>query len=404
MTGVYIARNTKSGYIFSIILAFAGCALAAGFKHLLGAPNYSLGIVTAVTLACYLYGLAPAVLCFLLATTATVLLLFSPAGSFAVVSEEWMKVITLFLTSAVTCTLVTLLRNSERLLSHQKHQIEEQNEVLQRQNEEIHFRNEDLHILTDELHETKEQLIQALQHETRIAQTLQKAFLPNVPDRFGNLSIAATYVAGSNEAEIGGDFYDIFELSNGYLAIAIGDASGKGINAARQAVSASYGLRFSSAEIHSPAECLCKLNSFLTNEQSFSGFVTLFYGILDPRTSRFTYCSGGHEPPIVFRESTNETIVLEPNGRFIGIVSKATFHEDTIQLEKGDKIFLFTDGLTEARGECGFLGPDGLEKILTAEANTNHPRETLQRIIGSAQSYAGGRFNDDVAAVLISVS
>jgi serine phosphatase RsbU (regulator of sigma subunit) len=403
----HVSRKTDVvlPYLYSVLFGVVGFLLAVAFLHLLGAPNFALGIVIAVTAVCYLYGLGPAVISFLLSVAGVSIWLIEPSGVFWTRTvSDWMRLVTVVLTTSVTCGLVLLLRSAQHSLQGQNLQIQEQSEELQTQNEELQAMNEELQSMTEELRETQEQLVEALRHETQIAQTLQKAFLSVVPDKIGDYVVAAAYHAGSDEAQIGGDFYDIYELADGRLTLAIGDASGKGLHAARQAVAAKYGLRFCASECDSPAICLRRLNDLLTRDHDFSGFVTLFYGILDPAEQMLTYCTGGHEPPMIYRERTGEIIRLKSTGRFVGILPGGVFTEEKIRLESGDRLFLFTDGLSEARDKVDFLGFKGLAEVLAEHAVDNDTSVTLRNVIEKAKDYAGGRLKDDAAAVLLCVN
>lgn len=369
--------------IVSTILAAAGFGISAAFMFSLNAPNYGVGIVMGVTLVCYLYGLPAAIYAFVISMSATYYWLVEPSGSWQMANyADAMRILTLFITLIVTVAIVMLLRAAEH---------------------RAQTKNRQLELTSKELRETQSQLVDALQHERHIASNLQKAFLPTIPQRVGDFILAATYEAGSTEAEIGGDFYDVFTHCNGKFSLAIGDASGKGLQAARQAIAAKYGLRFCSAECGHPSECLKSLNSLLTQDPDFSGFVTLFYGILDTENRILTYCTGGHEPPIIYRNKTGEIQRLKPTGRFVGILpGDEGFSEETIRLHEGDNLFMFTDGFTEAAGTDGLLGWRGLANMLSIHAEMITP-DKLKKMVNAAREYAGGAFRDDAAAILLCV-
>lgn len=350
-------------------LAALSVALSSLFRHELGAPNYGLGVVVGVTLTCYFFGLTAAVLGLVLAIVGDYLFLIE-----AVRFSAMPRLIAIILTVSVTCALVVLLQNARRVVSRHN----------------------------DELREAHEQLGKAFRYEKNIASTLQRAFLPAVPSRFGDVSIAAIYEAGSKEAQIGGDFYDVLRLNENQLLIALGDVSGKGIEAARQAAGARYGLRSCILETMSPAEALRRLNDMLLLDPQFDGFATLFVGILDVAAGKITYCNGGHEPPILYRQATGEHIELRTSGMILGALPTSDFAEDEITFRECDVVLLYTDGLSEARHNNEMLGSEGLSRALV-DAVSDDVSEYLDKIAAIARDYAGGEFRDDVAAVLLSI-
>ncbi len=413
------------------LLVVAGIAVSAGFKFALGAPNYGLGIVLAATTACYLYGIRAALITWFLTSVGVLLLLIPPMLSVHVDGrDEWIRLLTVLLTSAVTCAIVLRLRETERKVRVQNERLDSQNEELQAQNEELQVlteelhtteeelrdrnkildvqneelqaQNEELETISEELREAEADLSRALARESRIARSLQAAFLPSVPRSIGRFEVATSYEAGSHEAEIGGDFYDMVDLGDGRFSVSIGDASGKGLDAARQAIAAKYGLRFAQFIGRSPAQCLSILNDKLVKDRDFSGFVTLFHGVVDAQEMVLTYCTGGHEPPLVLRKGTGECVRLEPTGRFVGYIPGGKFEEETVKLEPGDRILMFTDGLTEARKGQELLGSEGLQRMLS-EVSSSSADAALMEIVDRAREYAGGKFIDDAAAILISV-
>lgn len=353
----------------TIALAFLSVALSLFFKHELGAPNYGLGMVIGVTLICYFYGLIAAILGLGLAVVGDYLLAIEAADISALP-----RLITIALTIVVTCGLVVFLQNARR---------------------DIAMRN-------SELNEVQKQLAQALAYERNIAGTLQQAFLPKIPERIGEVLIAAMYEAGSEEARIGGDFYDVLQLDKDKYMIAIGDVSGKGIDAARQAAAVRYGLRSCILESGKAVEAFQRLNGIVLMDPQFDGFATIFAGILDTTIGKFTYSNGGHEPPILYRSGTGEYKELRTTGMMIGAFQSVDFTEDEILLEKGDVVLLYTDGLSEARNNGGMLGIDGLVRLLSDIANKNVVGY-LDRIASAARDYSGGYFRDDVAAILLSI-
>lgn len=350
-------------------LALLAVALSSLLKHEFGAPNYGLGIVIGITLICYLFGLVAATSGFVLALLGVYLWGIEVGDP-----STLPRLLAIVMTNAVTCSLVVLLQRARRSVAAHN----------------------------NELRETQQQLAQALSYERNISGTLQRAFLPRVPEHFGTVSIAAMYEAGSEEAQIGGDFYDVLRLNDNELLIAIGDVSGKGIEAARQAAGAKYGLRSCIIEHRTPAEALQRLNAILHLDPEFSGFVTLFVGVMNAADGQLIYSNGGHEPPILYRKITGECLELKADGIIVGAFAGSEYAEATIELRQGDALLLFTDGLSEARNNSRMLGSGGLADILVS-ATCKSTGDYLNHVTGAARDFGGGQFRDDAAAVLLSI-
>jgi PAS domain S-box-containing protein len=239
-------------------------------------------------------------------------------------------------------------------------------------------------------------------HEHRVAQMLQAAFLPDIPDRLGSLDIAKLYRPGLEEAQVGGDLYDAFVLSDGRIALVMADVSGKGLEAAVQTATVKYSLRAFAAEAASPALVLRRLNHTLRSEISglAEHFVTLFYAVFDPYTGRLIYSSAGHEAQIIKRLDGSVTL-LHSNGPILGILEHR-FTQDVDFLHYGDSLVLFTDGMTEARAS-GTRELIGLERVADAVSKLNCSygagalTSSLEKL---ALDWTAGRPQDDLALMV----
>lgn len=336
------------------ILVIVGIILATVFKSILGAPNYGLGVVIAVTTICYYFGIYPATIS-LAILLYVVHFLDTESSSF----DISIRLLVIMITSALTSYLVIRLRSAMKELN------------------------------------------EALARETKIAATMQRAFMPRVPHKIRDVSIYSLYEPGSNEADLGGDFLDTFELPNGLLSVALGDVSGKGIDAARQAVIAECGLRTYAIESIGPAEVLRKLNNLLVGDLRFNGFITLFHAMIDPAEGIMTYSTGGHESPIIYRANDGAIEFLVPNGMLLGAIYDADEKEDAVKLNRGDIIFIFSDGLSESRTVEGFIGSEGVGKILLKWAKKDNLEEVVMGIVGEIREVSGGVFRDDMAILAL---
>lgn len=183
--------------------------------------------------------------------------------------------------------------------------------------------------------------------ELTLASQIQKTLLPHYYKTKG-VNIETMFVPAE---ELGGDFYNFFPIDNNNLGIIIGDVTGKGVPAALLMAMTLGILHESSKGVLSPAKVLLKSNSTIKShlDVHFPSFSSAFYGVLNLEKKVFTYSKAGHEEPILFREK--ETCYLKAGGSFLGAFEQEDYEEREIQLKKGDKIILYTDGITGAKNK-----------------------------------------------------
>jgi sigma-B regulation protein RsbU (phosphoserine phosphatase) len=148
--------------------------------------------------------------------------------------------------------------------------------------------------------------------------------------------------------EVGGDFYDFYFVDEDRLAFAVGDVSGKGIPAAIYMAVCRTLLKAIAHQVAEPGEVLRRLNTLLIPESDAHTFVTVFYGVLNVRTGAVLYGSGGHNPPYVVRAGGAVEQVPMCDGALLGKIMRVTFETKQLQLQPGDAMFLYTDGVSEA--------------------------------------------------------
>jgi phosphoserine phosphatase RsbU/P len=193
--------------------------------------------------------------------------------------------------------------------------------------------------------------LNALQQELNIAARIQQSILPRVFPAFPDRTEFDVFAAMTPAKEVGGDFYDFFLIDGERLGFVIGDVSGKGVPAALfMAVSRTL-LRATAMQASSAGDCLQYVNKVLAAESADSMFVTLFYGILNSRTGEVEFAVGGHNPPYIFSESEVRPLSFEGD-MIVGISQGVPYKSERIQLQPGEGLFLFTDGLTEASNEA----------------------------------------------------
>lgn len=222
---------------------------------------------------------------------------------------------------------------------------------------------------------TEHDQLVSIQHDLNISREIQQAILPKkfppFPDEPG-FDIYASMVAAN---EVGGDFYDFFLIDKHRLGFVIGDVSGKGISAAIfMAVSRTL-IRATGLKGDSVSECMRYVNNLLCKESVSSMFVTVFYGILNTQTGEIEYVNAGHNPPYLLKSGGISKVEMT-NGLALGISDDFIFESGKLQLNKDDKLLLYTDGVIEAfdQEETAY-GEDRFENFLNE--NIKLPVESL---------------------------
>lgn len=239
------------------------------------------------------------------------------------------------------------------------------------------------------------------EREHHIAETLQQALVPSqVPHTIEGWHVAARYLPALREAQVGGDFYDVFQVDEGKLGVLIGDVVGKGLAAAIRVAAARYAVRSYAYIDLSPARIMTLTNYALCKEgMNERNVLTAFFGILDLETSILTYANAGHEPPLV-RSVGGKIIELKVTGPMLGIVD-CEYSESTIKLESGDSVIMYTDGITEARTKESILfEQEGVIDNLIKLADAS-PDQIAEALLRAATSHAGGNLQDDAAIVVL---
>lgn len=252
------------------------------------------------------------------------------------------------------------------------------------------------------LREAQKQLQQAYIKEHYISETLQKAMLPTIPERLGGITAACEYHPAYEEAHVGGDFFDLFIPSPGLIGIVIGDVSGKGVEAAVRTAQAKYTLRAFASENPEPALVIERLNNVIAEGGDLEGFITLFYGVLNTQEDALCYVNAGHEPPLCLSCSDCTVKELMTSGTALGIIPDITYTQHTIPVKCGDRLLLYTDGVTDARNSRGFLDIKGLKNFFLS-ARLEPPKVFNNRLMHHLWEWSGGHLKDDVAILMVNL-
>ena len=243
--------------------------------------------------------------------------------------------------------------------------------------------------------------LESLKGDLAIASEIQQAILPRVfppfPDLAPKIDIAASMTPAK---DVGGDFYDLFRIDDNRVGFVIADVSGKGIPAAIfMAVSRTL-IRATGIRGGSPADCITYSNRLLAQDSVDCMFVTVFYGIIDVSTGAVTYCNAGHNPPYILTRKGDITPLPMSTDPMAGAIDGITYHEGTIQLESGDALVMFTDGVTEAMNTANEeFGEQRLEDTLEDVAMHNC-QQMVDAIKADVAAFAGEAEQSDDITVL----
>jgi sigma-B regulation protein RsbU (phosphoserine phosphatase) len=240
-----------------------------------------------------------------------------------------------------------------------------------------------------------------LAHQMKLAGVIQRKMIPEKAPKMEGLDIAAKYIPCF---DVGGDLYDFFKLSDNHLVIAIADVIGKGVPAAvmtsmfKGAIRA-YADMGGAGHIE---QTISHLNTMACDECRSGEFVTLFYGIVDTKNMKFTYCCCGHEPTLLFRD--DKMIELGTGGLVLGVDINAEYKIETVDLVPGDCMLFYTDGLIDAMDYKGMIW--GREHMLTAASLfcCDTASVMIDNLLGYRRRFVGlSQQIDDTSIVVLKV-
>ena len=260
----------------------------------------------------------------------------------------------------------------------------------------------------------EEERAQIAGREHRIAEQLQSALQPDLPGLVPGLAVTKYYEpALVEEAEVGGDFYDVFAVEKGRTALVLGDLSGKGLQAAAQVSIVRNMLRAFLYSKPTVAEAISELNRVLAENNLLVGFSTLFAGVFDAAARTLSFVNCGQEPALLKRAATGAVERLAPTGPILGSIENARYAEEAVTLRPGDALAIFSDGLTEiGPSRRDLLGIDGVAALLAAPPNAaeaqDPPRSAAEKaealalrlIAGVDAAASGGVMRDDVCLLV----
>ena len=236
--------------------------------------------------------------------------------------------------------------------------------------------------------------------ELEDAQLIQRALLPAAMPMVDGCEMAAMWRPAS---AFGGDCYDALPFSRTRAAISIGDVAGKGLPAALLMSNLQASVRAFANDDAPPAHVVERANRALCRHTPLDRFVTFFYGVIDTTRRQLHYTNAGHNLPILVR--ADGTIArLDAGGMVLGVAADAHYTQDTVALSSGDRLVLFTDGITEAEDADGQeFGDDRLlETVVTLRGET--PWRIVDAIVQRVSTFTGGYFRDDATLLVVEIA
>jgi sigma-B regulation protein RsbU (phosphoserine phosphatase) len=229
------------------------------------------------------------------------------------------------------------------------------------------------------------------------ARLIQSALLPSTMPELKAAEVAALWTPAYG---IGGDCYDVLRFSDTRVALSISDVVGKGLPAALLMSNLQAAVRAFATAAAEPHDVAGATNRLLCRNIAAGKFVTFCYAVVDTVGRTVSYANAGHNPPILYRRD-GRVDRLDPTGLVLGVTSDWTYETGTYSLEPGDRLVLFTDGITEANSPAGEeFGDDRL--IETIRTHATEPASQLTRVLADTVSaWAGGAVQDDATLIVL---
>lgn len=239
--------------------------------------------------------------------------------------------------------------------------------------------------------------------DAQIASVLQMG-LRNELSKAKGLTGASLYISATAQAMVGGDFFDLYELSDDRVVVVMGDVSGKGVEAAAMASLVKTALAAYAWSFLDPAGMLDSLNTLFLNFSRLETFASMVVVSINVQSGKAMYCSAGHPPAMVAHRGSEGDVNLElltVQSPIIGAFEGMTYSNGTFAMGRGDVLYLYTDGTTEARNSHGaFFGEESLRDSLL-KACRGPVERVPQEIYADVSRFAEGDLHDDIAMVAV---
>lgn len=230
------------------------------------------------------------------------------------------------------------------------------------------------------------------------AESYQRALLPTQTPSLPRVNLVAHYIPAAGRRAVCGDFYDFLTFKDGAVGLVLGDVSGVGPTAVNDAALTRYTISSRARGERDPGELLRLANMHAFARLGADRFVRVFLGVLDPERAVLEYANAGHVPPVLFRASTGQVEWLGQGGLPLGVENGVEFKTTRIDLEPGDSLFMYTDGVNEAP-RAGEPFGQGRLSDLVKHYGIGTPGELVQGIRRAVEAWVDEGLRDDLAMV-----
>ena len=231
------------------------------------------------------------------------------------------------------------------------------------------------------------------------ARAIQQTLLPREMPRIEKLDVSGVWQPAR---AMGGDYYDLLKLGEHELAVCIGDVAGKGMPAALLMSGLQAAVRASASS--SPRDLCERVRRVVVSSLSGGRFVTFFYATLDTAAMKLRWCNAGHNAPILARADGTIVRLAEGGPAFSRLFRNGAYEEREIALAPGDRLVLFTDGVSEAADASGELFGEQRIEELVGDARDLCAHELQRTIVDASTSFSDGEIEDDVTLVVVGVA
>ncbi|MGH6630280.1 MAG: PP2C family protein-serine/threonine phosphatase, partial [Burkholderiales bacterium] len=237
----------------------------------------------------------------------------------------------------------------------------------------------------------------AREHELSSARDVQQGLVPRRLPAIRNCEIAAVWQPAH---EVSGDYFDVLPFAEARAAVCIGDVMGKGMAAGLLMSNVQALVKAFASDDISPGELCARINAMLCRQGMAGKFVTFFYGLLDADCGLLRYANAGHNPPLLVRRD-GSVLRLEQGGPVLGVFPDGAYEQGEVAFACGDRLLLFTDGITEASDAAG--EEFGETRLLqSVRRNGAVPVEVLRdAVMQAVTGFCGGEFQDDATLMMI---
>lgn len=230
------------------------------------------------------------------------------------------------------------------------------------------------------------------------AQRTQLGFLPREIPQIPGCEVSGAWLPVHG---IGGDYFDVMQLDGNRFALCIADVAGKGIAAALLMSNLQATVRSLVVENLEPAEMAARVNRVISENTASDRFITFFYAVLDANTRRLVYTNAGHNAPVII-DREGSVSRLSSGGQALGISPGERYDQGEITLSEGDRMILYTDGITEVARDGEEFGEARLVEVLR-ESRKQNAAKIQKEVLGQVAKFGGEKFQDDATLILLAV-